>query len=123
MINKRREILITLATIPIVVAGCSSDGDSTVTPAEGVPPVDPVGCDEISPFTPLEVVQNCGNLLDEESSEAQALQYESVSSVAGQICATCSLYLDSEDSVSGACSLFPGRLVPAGAWCLSYRRG
>lgn len=59
-------------------------------------------------------------LVDPESPTAKALQYI-VESDKGDICSGCLLYVEVEGKEYGGCSIFPGQVVPAGAWCSAYQ--
>jgi len=59
-----------------------------------------------------------GEMVDPASDQAVALQYVAESATEGQMCSACTLYQG--DDSSGACPLFPGSAVPAGAWCSAY---
>ncbi|MBX2879514.1 MAG: high-potential iron-sulfur protein [Granulosicoccus sp.] len=105
-----------------LIAGCGS-GDSG-TPSPSTPPMgddtaDP--CDSITPFTPLEQVEACGELVDPASDSAVRLAYEQPSTRPSESCANCSFYEGQQGSVSGQCSFFPQQLVAANAWCSVYR--
>jgi len=64
-------------------------------------------------------------LLDPSSPQARKLQYVSDASQAkaaakGNSCSNCGLYQGAYGSKQGACQLFPGKDVLAGAWCSSW---
>jgi len=64
-------------------------------------------------------------LLDENDPAAKAEQYVADATRAkgappGALCSNCSIYSGSEGADSGACTLFPGKLVKAGGWCKSW---
>ncbi|MFK7859987.1 MAG: high-potential iron-sulfur protein [Granulosicoccus sp.] len=114
--------MLTLASIPVVgVGGCSSGSSENAPAAMTEAPPEPVACDEITPFTPLDRVEECGSAVDVESRLAQSLNYQVPSSRVGEMCAGCSFYGGPAESVTGTCSFFPGELVSADAWCALYR--
>lgn len=61
---------------------------------------------------------HAADLVDPASDQAVALQYTEVSEVDGSNCSTCTLYQG--DDTAGACPLFAGSQVGAGAWCSAY---
>jgi len=58
--------------------------------------------------------------LPTDDPQAIALQYVEQSVIEGQTCAGCQLYLASKTDGWGSCSIFPGSLVAAEGWCLSW---
>ncbi len=59
-------------------------------------------------------------MVDPESPTAKGLQYV-VASENGDVCSGCLLYVPVEGKDHGNCSIFPGQVVPAGAWCSAYQ--
>ena len=65
--------------------------------------------------------------LDEDSAEAQALDYvhdaadaDHPSYEEGQVCDNCDLWTDPTAEDWGPCAVFPGKLVAAGGWCSAW---
>ncbi len=59
-------------------------------------------------------------MVDPESPQAAALQYEVASSKEGQNCANCVLYQGEAEAAGGACGIFPGSQVGKEAWCAAW---
>jgi len=59
-------------------------------------------------------------LVDPESAQAKGLSYAATSETAGKSCSNCALYAGKEGDEAGACPLFPGSSVGAGAWCSAH---
>lgn len=59
-------------------------------------------------------------MVDPESSQAQALQYVENSDNPDQNCANCTLYQGEDGSDAGGCSLFPGQQVSSSGWCSAW---
>lgn len=58
--------------------------------------------------------------LDEADPTAKALQYVHESAKEGQTCLNCNLYTGDRQAAWGACTIFPGKLVNASGWCMSW---
>ncbi len=68
--------------------------------------------------------------VDEKDSVAQSLGYKADATkidkakfpkyAAGQQCANCQLYQGKSGNASGACPIFPGKVVNSEAWCSAY---
>ena len=68
--------------------------------------------------------------LDPEDPQAQALAYvhdatevnasEQPRYEAGQLCSNCALYTGNDGEAWGPCSIFPGKLVNADGWCVTW---
>ena len=63
---------------------------------------------------------NAADLVDPESATAQGLKYMVESDKGDSKCKTCSWYTAKDSGDTGACSIFGGASVPAGAWCSAY---
>ena len=122
MDQTRREVLFYLSSLSVIgISGCSSGSNSAPNTTLSQPSSDDVvSCNEITPFTPLDQVELCGSLIDENSAQARALQWESPSTKQSRSCASCTLYQGAAGTVSGACPLFPAALTSSGAWCTAY---
>ena len=69
-------------------------------------------------------------MLAEDDAQAAALGYVADSATvdaakypnhgAAQLCTNCALYQGAADSESGACAIFPGKLVAGAGWCAAY---
>ena len=60
-------------------------------------------------------------MVDPEAPLSKGLQYVLQTEKEGVNCASCLLYSDDGTGEKGACSIFPGSLVPAEAWCSAYQ--
>lgn len=71
-------------------------------------------------------------MVSESDTQATALGYKADASkvdkaknpkfAANQNCANCALYQGKPGSASGACGIFPGKLVAAKGWCTAYAK-
>ncbi len=59
-------------------------------------------------------------MVDPNGPTAKALQYVEVSPDDSKLCSGCQLYSGEEGKDVGPCSIFPGKEVTAGGWCLSW---
>lgn len=64
-------------------------------------------------------------LVGPDDATAKALNYvddagKSKTAKPGSKCANCALYQGAAGSAQGACPVFPGKSVKAGAWCSSW---
>ena len=59
-------------------------------------------------------------MVDPEEATAKALQYV-VESANENNCAGCLLYTGEAGAEAGPCSIFPGKQVPAAAWCSAFQ--
>jgi hypothetical protein len=64
-------------------------------------------------------------LLSPDAKEAKAVKYvedatKAQRPVAGSTCANCGLYQGHAGASTGACQIFPGKVVKAAAWCSSW---
>ena len=55
-----------------------------------------------------------------DNPTAKALQYVHESPDAAKLCSGCQLYTGSADAEWGPCAIFPGTVVAAGGWCVSW---
>lgn len=55
-----------------------------------------------------------------DNPTAKALQYVHESPDAAKLCSGCQLYAGSADADWGPCAIFPGSVVAAGGWCVSW---
>jgi hypothetical protein len=60
--------------------------------------------------------------LDPKDATAQALGYVTKSPNPAQKCANCSLFQGSASDANGGCKIFPGKQVPADAYCKSWAK-
>ncbi len=56
-----------------------------------------------------------------KADTAQVDQKKYPKHTAEQKCSNCQLY-QSKSATAGACAVFPGKLVAAGAWCSAYQK-
>jgi hypothetical protein len=63
-----------------------------------------------------------GTPLDPKDPTAQALGYVTKSPNPAQICANCNQFQGSASDANGGCKIFPGKQVPAGAYCKSWAK-
>ena len=61
-------------------------------------------------------------MVSDADPQAKALQYISVSNVAGKNCANCALYQGAAGSAAGGCALFAGKQVSAKAHCSAWAK-
>jgi hypothetical protein len=60
--------------------------------------------------------------LDPKDPTAQALGYVTKSPNPAQTCANCNQFQGSASDANGACKIFPGKQVAAGAYCKSWAK-
>ena len=61
-----------------------------------------------------------GEQLDPADPTAQALQYTHETPDASKPCMDCQLYTGEEGAEWGPCGIFPGKVVAANGWCVSW---
>jgi hypothetical protein len=71
------------------------------------------------------VAQAADPLLSEQDSAAKAVHYVTDAKRAqgaspGADCSNCSIFSGKPDATTGACALFPHKLVAAAGWCSSW---
>jgi hypothetical protein len=60
--------------------------------------------------------------LDSTDPTAKALGYVPKSAKPDQLCDNCSQYQGKSGDSQGACTLFPGKTVTSGGWCMTWAK-
>jgi hypothetical protein len=60
--------------------------------------------------------------LDPNDPTAKALGFVAKSTKPDQQCGNCAQFQGKSGDAQGACTLFPGKTVPSGGWCMSWAK-